>query len=293
MESAQRGGAGSAPAGLAAVAWLAMLPASSLSLILYRLAVHHDPPSWFGLAMLALLAALAGLSFASAALRPVRGYLLALAAFQGGSLLAEALAPAFGSGDWLGGMLLRALLQLISCALMALTLLGSRLERRDLFLAIGDMAAPARIPGEVRGISWRWFGPLLMVVLAAGLSVQLFLTVKPDARMLGSAQRVLPWALAFAALNAAQEEFRYRAVLLARLVPFVGRLHALLLTSTLFGLDHWFGHPSGPSGVLLAGFAGYLWGKSMIETRGAGWAWLIHAFQDVVIVVVIAAAHGG
>jgi membrane protease YdiL (CAAX protease family) len=51
----------------------------------------------------------------------------------------------------------------------------------------------------------------------------------------------------------------------------------------IFGLGHWFGHPSGLSGVVMAGFAGLVWGKAMVETRGFGWAWLIHGFQGVMI----------
>jgi membrane protease YdiL (CAAX protease family) len=291
MERTEREGAGSAPAGLTAVAWLATALASSAGAILYRAWTGADLPLGLGLAGLALLAALFGLSLLGPYLRPLRGYLLALMAFQGGGLLADGLAPSFRPADWLHRMLVNAALQLIPCALLALTLVRSGMTRRDVFLAAGDMAAPAEMPFGIRSPSWRRLGPALMLFLAAGLSVQLFLTVRPDPAMLGGALRVLPWALAFAALNAAQEEFRYRAVLLARLVPSVGRIHSLLITSALFGLDHWFGHPSGPSGVLLAGFAGYLWGKSMIETRGSGWAWLIHAFQDVVIVLFIAAAH--
>ncbi len=98
-------------------------------------------------------------------------------------------------------------------------------------------------------------------------------------------------ALVFAAVNAAQEEFRFRAALLARLLPVVGTTHALPVTSLLFGLEHWFGHPSGPSGVLLAGLAGYMWGKSMVETGGSAWAWLIHGFQDVVIFALLIMAN--
>jgi uncharacterized protein len=65
-----------------------------------------------------------------------------------------------------------------------------------------------------------------------------------------------------------------------------------LLTSLLFRLEHWFGHPGGPSGVLLSGFAGYLWATSMVETRGSAWAWLIHGFQDVVIFSCLVMATG-
>lgn len=84
-------------------------------------------------------------------------------------------------------------------------------------------------------------------------------------------------------MNAAQEEFRYRSVLLARLRPVVGTAQSLLITSALFGLAHWFGHPSGASGVLMAGFAGWVWGRSMVDTGGSAWACLVHAVQDVVI----------
>jgi len=42
----------------------------------------------------------------------------------------------------------------------------------------------------------------------------------------------------------------------------------------------------------LAGFAGYMWGKSMVETRGGAWAWLIHGFQDVVIFTFLTMANG-
>lgn len=75
----------------------------------------------------------------------------------------------------------------------------------------------------------------------------------------------------------------FRAVLLARLVPTLGPSQALWMTSVLFGLAHWFGHPSGPTGVGMAGFARLMRGKSMLETRGFVWAWIIHGFLDVVI----------
>ena len=55
----------------------------------------------------------------------------------------------------------------------------------------------------------------------------------------------------------------------------------------LFGGGHYFGTPGGVTGVLLAGFLGWLLSKSIAETHGFGWAWLIHFVQDVVIFVAI------
>jgi len=251
----------------------------------------RDTPSWLGIVNLAILILLLALSHNVTGWLPLRGYFLALVAFEVGNLITDHIAAQGTWTDWRARMFANTLIQLVPCVLLALSLIGSGLKPRQVFLARGDMVARSRTPRWAPLVTWAWLGPFLMVFLAGGLAVQLALTVRPDPHMLGQALRALPLAVAFAAINAAQEEFRFRAVLLARLLPAVGTTHALLVTSLLFGLDHWFGHPSGPSGVLLAGFAGYMWGKSMVETRGLAWAWLIHGFQDVVIFAFLAAAN--
>ena len=62
----------------------------------------------------------------------------------------------------------------------------------------------------------------------------------------------------------------------------------VLLTACFFGLAHYYGQPSGPMGVVLAGIAGWFWGKSMIETPGWAWAFVIHLVQDIVIFAFLA-----
>jgi membrane protease YdiL (CAAX protease family) len=285
-------GDGLAIKGKVAIAWLAMLPASGASGILHRVLFTNDPSAWLAVVDVAILALLLALADVITAWRPLRGYFLALVAFATGSLIVDRIAPTVPPSGWVARMFANTFIQLIPCALLALSLSGSDLTRRDVFLAKGNMAAPSRMPRWLPPIGWAWLGPLLTLLLAGGLTVQLALTVRPDAHMYGRALQGLPLALGFAAVNAAQEEFRFRAVLLARLLPVVGTTHTLLGTSLLFGLAHWFGHPSGPSGVLLAGFAGYMWGKSMVETRGSAWAWLIHGFQDVVIFAFLIMANG-
>jgi membrane protease YdiL (CAAX protease family) len=283
---------GSATRGQVAIAWLAVLPASGSSGILYRVLFSEDPSVWLAVIDVVILALFFGLAYAIAQWRSLRGYFLALVALSTGSLIADRLAPAVAPSAWVARIFVNTFIQLIPCALLALSLIGSGLTRRDVFLARGTMTAQSRMPRWLPSVRWSWFGPFLMLILAGGLAIQLVLTVRPDVHMFGLSLRGLPFALAFAAVNAAQEEFRFRAVLLSRLVPTVGTTHALLVTSLLFGLAHWFGHPSGPSGVLLAGFAGYMWGKSMVETGGSAWAWLIHGFQDVLIFEFLIMAHG-
>lgn len=68
----------------------------------------------------------------------------------------------------------------------------------------------------------------------------------------------------------------------------VGKPQALLLMASYFGIGHFYGLPYGVIGVLMAGFLGWFLGKSMLETRGLFWAWLIHFVQDVLIFAFLA-----
>jgi hypothetical protein len=83
-----------------------------------------------------------------------------------------------------------------------------------------------------------------------------------DATMLSRLPIAEPFILVASALNACIEEFAFRSVLLARLQPILGDRQANWLQATLFGLRHYFGTQSGPLGVVMAGFLGWLNGKT-------------------------------
>lgn len=273
------------------MAWMATLIASITGVIVARVAFHVEPPPWLGPAELAILLALLAVARARDGLRPLGGYLLALAALKTGGIVLDAIERGAAWTAWAGRasytsfMFADSLLELLPCLLLALTAVG--LGRRDLFLAGGDLRARRPLPLGLPAVRWTLLGPALVVLFAGPLALQLVLKASPDPRLLGRALASLPLALAFAAFNAAQEEFRFRAVLLARLVPSVGAAQALLLTSAQFGIGHWFGHPSGASGVVMAGIAGYAWGQSMLDTRGFFWAWLVHGALDVLIFLLV------
>jgi membrane protease YdiL (CAAX protease family) len=74
---------------------------------------------------------------------------------------------------------------------------------------------------------------------------------------------------------------------IALLEPTVGAEAAILMTAAAFGLGHWYGNPSGPTGVLLTFGAGLGLAKAFIETRGLVWAWALHGLFDIVIFVFI------
>lgn len=174
-------------------------------------------------------------------------------------------------------------LQLITILLMVLTLIGSGLGARELYLTIGNVGARGGMPFGLGPISWRWLGPGFLLLASLPFVITLVVLLRADASLLRRALLALPLAVVFAVWNAAQEEFRFRSLFLARSVPVVGSLQAALLTSTLFGLGHWFGHPRGPGGVALAGFMGFIAAKSMLDTGGFIWAWIMHAVADVFI----------
>jgi membrane protease YdiL (CAAX protease family) len=57
-----------------------------------------------------------------------------------------------------------------------------------------------------------------------------------------------------------------------------------LISAVIFGVAHFQGMPSGIIGVILAGLLGYVLSKSIHETNGIFWAWLIHFLQDIIII---------
>jgi len=268
-----------------------MLVGSILPRVLWKELAHQDAPP---LLLLAQLVALVGLSLLDAT-RPVRGYVVLLVGMVAGDdayLLVRSTAAwqawsAHASDHEL--LFVDPFFELLPSAGIALTLLGSRLTRADLSLAVGDFSRRVRI-GRF-ALTWRVATPLVALILAGPLLVQLSFTVEPDLSSLPRVVPLLPAALIFAGLNAFLEEFRFRAAPLARLVPALGAGHALVVTSVLFGIGHYYGHPSGPSGVLLAGIAGWLLGITMLGTRGIASAWLIHGFQDVLIFTAVVMAE--
>lgn len=276
-------------------AWVAMLVASNLSLIIWRVLLRQEIPSWEPIVRIVGLLILLSLTLARPALRPLHGFVLALTALLIGNRIATLLEQSAAWMVWARAVpqhlqvFADTLMKLIPAALMALTLIGTGISRRELFLVKGDLHALSTWPW-IGPLPWTLVGPMVILAFALPLAFQLTFTVRPDFSMLSRVVAALPLALVFAALNAASEEFRFRSVLLARLVPVLGSAHALWLTSVLFGLGHWFGRPSGPTGVLMTLVVGFILGKSMLETGGFAWAWLAHGIQDVLIFAFIVMA---
>ena len=273
----------------AAVAWIAILSASGLAEIVWRVGFDGNETVWIEVVQLGALLVLLGLVRTWRALRPLTAFVSALAALGGGLVALFLLERATGFTSWAD----RAPQYLVVPAESALLCLPTLImlavafafgfRRRELFLARGGLDTPSRIPGTCRRLAWSRLGPLAVVLFAVPLGAQLALTTHTHSHLLTRVAELLPLGIAFAAVNAAQEELRFRAVPLALAVPVVGGERAIWMTATAFGLGHWFGHPHGPSGVALTLLAGLVLAKAMLETRGLFWPWAIHAVQDVLI----------
>jgi membrane protease YdiL (CAAX protease family) len=172
----------------------------------------------------------------------------------------------------------------------ALAMLGAAralgFTRTQLNLARGDMRARGLIPGGPNDASWTRLGLCSIAITVAGGSVWI-VSVAGDTGD-GPPLTWLPLAFVFAAVNAAQEELRFRLVPLTTLIGAVGDESAMWMTATVFGLAHWSGAtPGGPLGALYNTLIGAWLAKSILETRGVAWAWIIHAAGNLALFVVL------
>lgn len=65
-------------------------------------------------------------------------------------------------------------------------------------------------------------------------------------------------------------------------------LYGLIMGSFVFGIIHYWGiAPNGIFGVLISASLGYFLSRSIVETKGFYWAFMIHFLLDVVTMVFI------
>ena len=278
------------------IAWAAVI-VSTVPDVIWQESGHRM--SFLFTAIESLLIAVTGIAVLQfPRLRGLTRFLLAVAALDfAWGFVAPALADTnfiralTNDATWGARLFVSRIMTLSGAVLAGLTLIGSGLTRRDLYLCWGDPAAPAQpIPflGLRKPVPWTWFGPAVILVFAIVLAPFLYFSLYPDFSDSSRILRAIPWILAIAALNAASEEFQFRNVLLAHLRNLFRPSEAVLLSAVFFGIGHYFGHPSGTTGAVMAGFAGWIWARSMIETRGSFWAFVTHMAQDILILTFVA-----
>jgi len=278
------------------VAWIAIIFGSALTRVIWVEGLgYKDSPIWDYIVRFFVLVALLTLSWLWPKLRPLRGFLLAILAFNlaiDAQVTIVNLPQVAALSPILFGLTTALLSVVLAVVLMALTLIHSGLSRRDLFLTKGNMRAQSHLPIPFfPSLRWTLVAPLAFVVLAIPLVVELVLEIHPNVALAHNILGALPLIVVFGIINAAQEEFTYRVVYLARLTPVIGAGQALPITSVNFGINHWVGgHPDGLAGVATVALAGYILGRSMLGKRGIAWAWIIHTCADIIVAVFLVMA---
>jgi membrane protease YdiL (CAAX protease family) len=143
---------------------------------------------------------------------------------------------------------------------------------------------------------WKFLGPV--VALAFTLGTILYMSVgviSQNGQVNETFFKLLPLVILFAATNAWTEEILSRFVIVSGLYGKLSPNSICWISAIFFGLGHFYGTPNGLFGVITSGVLGWLLAKSVIETKGLGWALFIHFLLDVVIfgagAMIIAGQH--
>lgn len=280
------------------IAWISMLVTSNLAVIIWR-EVSSGEPSWWPWIHAVGLLVLCAFTFIDKDLKPLRafvGVLLTIFVLGFGGGWKWGIIPFIRGtsawttwetqAPWAVSAVVTHLVRLSPALviLAGLLLTGRRLP--DLFLVKGTLDAPvepSRLLGMKKPEPWTRTGSIFAVVFTVVTFIFLVLSTRPTANAFMTVLPLIPVAVFIAAINAFNEEFTLRAAPLSVLVSALGSQQALVITTVYFGLGHYYGVPNGVLGVLLSGFLGWFLGKSLLETRGFFWAWLIHFLPDVVI----------
>lgn len=200
--------------------------------------------------------------------------------------------------EWSSAVNQQLIYQLTTLSITLLFLLFLRLFFRQTFLTYfqkGDIKAPI-VPVPQVGIkpkdgeNWQHLGKNFAIVITLVTSIIIYFQIAHNQPIaLAKLLPILPLSIGFALVNSFVEESITRLGVVVVLKGHVSDPFIALISAGIFGTVHYWGHPGGFVGVLAAGFLGWLLAKSILETKGVFWAWLIHFLQDIVILTALLA----
>lgn len=177
----------------------------------------------------------------------------------------------------------------LTVAVAAIAAIRMLKRERLSYLQVGSFDAPGQaIPllGVQRGESWRITGTIFAFIVTLATAAFLYFgrpAGLPDSP--GSWATAALVSLPLALSNAFVEETVTRWTLAEGMAGPYARF-APWASAVIFGSVHYFGIPGGPIGMLMAGFLGWLLSRAIQDTRGMGWAVLIHVCLDLLIFTV-------
>lgn len=141
--------------------------------------------------------------------------------------------------------------------------------------------------GINKGDSWMKTGISLCIVISLATSIFLYFQLKKVNPNWSVLQSGIFWIILFSLTNSFSEEMIFRFGIVSTLDGKISPTTIFLISGILFGIPHFAGMPNGIIGVTMAGVLGFVLAKSMQETHGFFWAWLIHFIQDVLIITTL------
>lgn len=278
---------------LISITWLIMIFSSILPIILFR-ELFNLKTDWIEPTQLIILIILLLVSFFADSLKEIRLFLFLIFILKLTQELTFYIKNSelwslwfeLESPNFIMWLLSGQLLRLTAAVIIFLILLYFKKKPGNFFIKKGDIDAEVKPIKWIlkKPTTWKKFGTVFMFYISLGTVIFLLIAGGiPSFIQLTGLLKLLPFIVFFAVINAFYEELAYRASFLSVLEEQIGGPQSVYMTSVLFGIGHFYGVPYGMIGVLMATFLGYLLGKSMLETRGFFWAFLIHMVQDIII----------
>ncbi|MCB0537725.1 MAG: CPBP family intramembrane metalloprotease [Bacteroidetes bacterium] len=180
--------------------------------------------------------------------------------------------------------------QIILLLITGVSLLTTYILNKENFLSyfsFGHISIPGdelKFFGIKQGDTWLKTGLSLCAVITGVTAIFMYLQLRKTDVDWSILQNGIFWILLFSFTNSFGEEMIYRMGLVSPLKGLLAPMKIFLISAVIFGLAHINGMPSGIIGISLAGILGFVLAKSIFETQGFFWAWLIHFLQDVVII---------
>ncbi|MDO6436014.1 CPBP family intramembrane metalloprotease [Cyclobacterium sp. 1_MG-2023] len=186
------------------------------------------------------------------------------------------------------------LVTLLLAAAMLVVLNYSRKEVFKTYFRKGD-ANKRFLPAPYLGIrpkpneTWKKAGIewALVISLVTVIVIYLQLFGEESNPSLAKLAAVFPLAVLAALVNSFVEESICRIGVIVALKGVYDDGKIAIVSGLLFGSVHYFGTPGGFTGAIVSGFLGWFLAKSILETKGIFWAWLIHFLQDIIIITAL------
>ncbi|MBD3327699.1 CPBP family intramembrane metalloprotease [Candidatus Peregrinibacteria bacterium] len=181
--------------------------------------------------------------------------------------------------------------QIVTLAITLIFLFFIYISNKDIFkiyFKIGDSKSKV-LPEAIIGLkpkkydNWKSIGINFTVIITVVTIIVMYFSITDKTFNYNNFLTFIPFVFIFSLSNSFVEEIMYRFGVIIALKNIISDKKIALISGLIFGSIHYFGTPGGLIGVIVAGFLGWFLAKSIIETKGIFWAYLIHFLQDFVI----------